>query len=93
MEWNAIFQLIDPKLLIVVAVCWVLGFVLKQTPRVANWSIIYIVMVIAILLTVWLIGFGPTAIVQGVLCSAFAVFGHQLIKQTKEAGEDGNKNL
>ncbi|HEY2491569.1 MAG TPA: hypothetical protein VGI33_01330 [Paenibacillus sp.] len=32
--------MIDPKLL-VVDVGWVIGFVLKQKPRVLNWSIVY----------------------------------------------------
>lgn len=83
MEWNAIFQLIDPKLLIVVAACWVIGYTLKQTPRVPNWSIIYIVTAAALGLTVWLIGWGAESIIQGVLAGAFAVFGHQVVKQTK----------
>jgi len=87
MEWNAIFQLIDPKLLIVVAACWVLGYVLKDTPKVPNWSIVYIVTAAALALTVWLIGWGPEAVIQGVLAGAFAVFGHQIIKQAKERAE------
>lgn len=89
MDWNTIFQLIDPKLLIVVAVCWVLGFVLKQTPRVPDWSIVYIVTLVAVLLTVWLIGVGPEAIIQGVLAGAFAVYGHQVVKQGKEGTVGG----
>ncbi|SEK74400.1 hypothetical protein SAMN04488688_102147 [Paenibacillus sp. cl141a] len=28
MDWHMIFELIDPRLLAVVAVCWVIGFVL-----------------------------------------------------------------
>ncbi|MCA0754894.1 phage holin family protein [Paenibacillus sp. N4] len=89
MDWNAIFQMIDPKLLIVVAVCWVLGFLFKQTPRVPNWSIVYIVTAVALGLTVWLIGWGPEAVIQGILAGAFAVFGHQLVKQVSErAGTD-----
>jgi membrane associated rhomboid family serine protease len=87
MEWNAIFQLIDLKLLIVVAACWVFGFVLKQTPSVPNWSIVYIVSAAALLLTVWLIGWGPEAVIQGVLAGSFAVFGHQIVKQAKERAE------
>ncbi|MFX3635468.1 MAG: phage holin family protein [Candidatus Pristimantibacillus sp.] len=87
MEWNAIFQLIDPKLIIVVAVCWVVGYVLKETPRVPNWLIVYIVTLVAVALTIWLIGFGPDAIIQGVLAGAFAVFGHQIVKQTKDGAE------
>lgn len=87
MEWNAIFSLINPMLLVVVAVCWCLGYMLKQTPRVPDWMIVYIVTVAAVLFTVWLIGFGAEAIIQGVLCGAFAVYGHQLVKQAKERDE------
>ncbi|MGO4372873.1 phosphodiester glycosidase family protein [Paenibacillus sp. MCAF20] len=76
MEWSAIFELIDPKLLIIVGACWVIGFVLKQTPRVPNWSIVYIVTAAAVAFTVWLQGFSAEAIIQGVLVGAFAVFGH-----------------
>lgn len=91
MEWNAIYQLIDPKLLIVVAACWVFGYVLKQTPRVPNWSIVYMVTAAALGLTVWLIGWGPEAVIQGVLAGAFAVFGHQIVKQAKERAEEDDQ--
>ncbi|MDQ0114343.1 phage holin family protein [Paenibacillus harenae] len=87
MEWNAIFELIDPKLLIVVAACWVIGYVLKQTPRVPNWSIVYIVTAVAVLFTIWLVGFSAEAVIQGVLVGAFAVFGHQIAKQAKDAAD------
>lgn len=87
MEWKLIIELIDPKLLIVVAVCWVIGYMLKQTPRVPNWSIVYLVTLTSLLLTVWMVGFGPEAIIQGVLAGAFAVFGHQFIKQVKDGAE------
>lgn len=82
MDWNIIFELIDPKLLVVVAVCWCLGYILKQTPHVPDWTIIYIVTGVAILLTVWMIGISPESVIQGVLCGAFAVYGHQIVKQT-----------
>ncbi|WP_202128561.1 phage holin family protein [Paenibacillus dendrobii] len=81
MDWNTIWQLIDPKLIIVVAACWIIGFMLKQTPRVPDWSIVYVVTLTAILLTIWLTGFGPESIIQGILAGAFAVYGNQLVKQ------------
>ncbi|MFB4326384.1 phage holin family protein [Priestia sp. BR_2] len=87
MEWNVIFVLIDPRLLIVVAACWVIGWVLKKTPRVANWSIVYIVIAVAVWLTIGLLGFSVEAVIQGILAGAFAVFGHQAVKQTKEGIE------
>lgn len=87
MEWNAIFELIDPRLLIVVAACWVIGFVLKQTPRVPDWSIVYIVVLIAVGLSVGLIGWSVEAVIQGILAGAFAVFGHQVVKQAQKSGD------
>ncbi|QCT03799.1 hypothetical protein E6C60_3088 [Paenibacillus algicola] len=83
MEWNMIFELVDPRLLIVVAACWVIGFILKQTPKVPDWSIIYVVLAVAILFTVGVIGWSMESIIQGILAGAFAVFGHQVVKQTK----------
>ena len=85
MEWSVIFQLIDPRLFMVVVACWVIGYVLKQTPKVPNWSIVYLVMVVSILFTTGLIGWSVENIIQGILAGAFAVFGHQAVKQTAEA--------
>ena len=88
MEWNMIFELIDPRLLIVVAACWVVGTILKKTPAIPDWSIVYIVVVLAVILTSGLLGWGVDSLIQGVLAGAFAVFGHQAVKQTiKGAGE------
>ncbi|MGG1879353.1 phage holin family protein [Paenibacillus cisolokensis] len=84
MEWNMIFELIDPRLLIVVAACWMLGYIFKQTPRVPDWSIVYIVLIIAVWLTIGLLGWSVEALIQGVLAGGFSVFGHQAFKQTKE---------
>lgn len=84
MEWNMIFELIDPRLLIVVAACWVVGYVLKQTPAIPDWSIVYIVVVLAIVFTVGLLGWGMESLIQGILAGAFAVFGNQAWKQTKK---------
>jgi hypothetical protein len=81
-DWNVIFELIDPMLLVVVAVCWCIGYILKRTPSVPDWTIVYIVTGVAILLTVWQFGFSPESVIQGVLCGAFAVYGHQIVKQT-----------
>ncbi|MFD0712861.1 phage holin family protein [Paenibacillus sp. GCM10027626] len=84
MEWNAIFELIDPQLLIVVAVCWVLGLSIKQVPRVPDWSIVFILTVFAIATVIGLTGLSVQAVLQGILCAAVAVYGHQLAKQAHE---------
>ncbi|WP_348623631.1 phage holin family protein [Paenibacillus peoriae] len=87
MDWNNIWSLIDPKLLIVVAACWVLGTIIKKTPRVPDWCIVYIVSAVAVILTVWMIGWGPQAVLQGVLAGAFAVYANQIVKQVKKGAD------
>lgn len=84
MEWGVIIEWIDPMLLVVVAVSWCLGYILKQTPKIKDWTIVYIVTIASVLLVVWMHGLNPDSVIQGVLCGAFAVYGHQLYKQTKE---------
>ena len=88
MEWNAIYQLIDLKLLIVVAACWAIGFALKQTPKVPNWIIVYVVTLVAVALTVGIMGFSPESLIQGILCGAFAVYGNQIVKQAKKGVDE-----
>ncbi|BFH60759.1 phage holin family protein [Paenibacillus azoreducens] len=87
MDWDTIYGLIDARLLVVVALCWVIGYVLKQTPNVPDWTIVYAVTIVAVVVTVWMLGFGPEALIQGVLAGAFAVYGNQLLKQTTKKGE------
>ncbi|QGQ97046.1 hypothetical protein EHS13_20225 [Paenibacillus psychroresistens] len=88
MEWSAILNLIDPKLFIVVAACWVLGYILKQTPAVPNWSIVFIVTSFATGFAVWMMGPQPEIILQGILCGAVSVYGYEFIKGIKGAKED-----
>ncbi|MCY9734616.1 phage holin family protein [Paenibacillus alvei] len=86
MDWNVIFELIDPALIVVVAVCWVIGFALKHTPSVPSWTIIFIVTAIAIVFTTSILGLSAESVIQGILCGAVAVFGHQTVKQAKKGG-------
>ncbi len=86
-----IFELIDPRLLMVVAACWVIGYILKITPKVPDWSIVYIVVVFAVIFAVGMMGWGIESIIQGILTGAFAVFGHQAVKQAAEGMKDRGK--
>ncbi|MHA6530171.1 phage holin family protein [Paenibacillus sp. BAC0078] len=73
----------------VVAVCWVIGYILKQTPRVPDWTIIYVVTLAAVVVVCLMLGFSPESILQGILCGAVAVYGNQLVKQTtKKSGDE-----
>lgn len=88
MDWNAVLEFINPELLIVVAACWIIGFTLKQTPKVPDWTIIYIVTGVAIVFACLLLGFTVQAVIQGILCGAVAVYSNQFIKQFNKRGEN-----
>lgn len=75
----------------VVMACWVIGYILKRTPKVPDWSIVYIVVVCAVVFSVGMIGWGMESVIQGILTGAFAVFGHQAVKQAMKSGDDKGK--
>ncbi|ASA25431.1 phage holin family protein [Paenibacillus donghaensis] len=83
MEWNIVSEFIKPELLMVVAACWIIGYILKQTPRVPNWTIIYAVTLVSIIIVFFMLGFTVESFLQGILCGAVAVYGNQLVQQTK----------
>jgi len=74
---------IEPELTGVVLACWCLGFALKKTPFVPDWSIVYAVTALAVVLVGIAEGWSVRSAVRGILCGAFAVYGHQLVKQTR----------
>lgn len=90
MDWGTVFQMIDSRLLIVVVACWVLGYILKRTPRVPDWTIVYLVTAFALVFSLWLLGITPEAVLQGILCGAVAVYSHQLLKQAQKKAEEDN---
>ncbi|MGM1049985.1 MAG: hypothetical protein ACQEXX_28175 [Bacillota bacterium] len=65
-----IIELTDPRFVIVVAAYWVIGFGLKRTPKILDWSILYIIPVLAVGLTTGLLGWTVEAILQGILAGA-----------------------
>lgn len=91
MEWSMIFEYINPELIVVVIACWIIGYVFKQTPFIPDWSIVYLVGVVAIVFVCLIQGFTVQAIIQGILCGAVAVFGHQAVKQTAKAAGESNE--
>ncbi|MEK5414510.1 MULTISPECIES: phage holin family protein [Paenibacillus] len=88
MEWNAVMEFINPELMAVVVACWIIGYVLKKTPKVPDWSIVYIVTLMAIVFAVLMLGFVITSFIQGILCGAVAVYGNQLVKQSRKVGDE-----
>lgn len=70
--------------LIIIPVLFVIGRVIKETPRAKDWVIPYILLFIGILLSTFTLGFSADAVMQGILTAGAAVFGNELIKQAVE---------
>lgn len=90
MDLSLILQFIKPELIIVVVACYVIGLFLKSS-AVKDWLIPYILLIFAIILTIFYIaivlnkGFTGeviiVGIIQGLFAAALSVYGNQLIKQ------------
>lgn len=84
-----LFDYIIEQALIVVPVLLVIGQVLKNTPKMQNWLIPYILLMFGVLFTIGIMGINIQAIVQSVLVSGAAVFANQLYKQySSKDGDD-----
>lgn len=73
---------IPHQLLILVAALYVIGTILKKTPKVQDWMIPWILLIIGIIFSVIICGFSATSILQGIICSFGSVGINQLYKQT-----------
>jgi hypothetical protein len=76
-------QFILQEALVLIPVLCIIGFFLKQSAKVADWIIPWILIGLGIAGSIGLMGFSVEAVIQGVLVSGAAVLGHQVIKQTK----------
>ncbi len=74
-------QFITGEYAVLVPVMWVLGYIIKKSP-VKDWLIPWIVVVVSIGLSIMLKGVNATAVIQGILVAASAVFGDQIVKQS-----------
>lgn len=92
MDWTSILQFVRPELFILIVFIWCLGLFLKKAPWFTDeWKIPFILLFIAVMFAILyiaiVIGEGFTApvivsaIIQGVIIGALAVFGNEAIKQ------------
>lgn len=83
-----LINFVPEQLLIVVAALYVVGMFLKNTPKVLDWTIPYILLIVGVVGSIALVGFNATGILQGIICTGVAVLTNQLFKQTtKNKGE------
>lgn len=79
-----IMQYITQEALILIPVLWIIGAILKATPKIADWIIPYVLVAVGLIGAILLMGSTPQAYIQGILVAGAAVLGHQLVKQAKE---------
>lgn len=70
--------------LIVIPVLLIFGKIMKETPKIKDWQIPYLLLILGVLFTVGLMGSSVNAFIQGILVSGAAVYGNQLYKQGRE---------
>ncbi len=83
-----IIDYIVDQALIVIPVLLILGAMFKNTPQFKDWLIPYVLLVLGVIFATFLMGFNVDAVIQGVLVSGAAVFGHQLFVQGKFRKDD-----
>jgi len=66
---------------IVVPVLLIFGAIFKNTPKLTDWLIPYMLLPLGIVFTIALLEFSTHAIIQGILVTGVAVFSNQLYKQ------------
>jgi hypothetical protein len=81
-----ILKYINENYLILVAALYVLGVFIKNSPKVPDWTIPWILLIISIGFSVWMGGFSAAVVVQGMLVAGAAVLTNQLFKQTTTEG-------
>ncbi|GKU79843.1 phage holin family protein [Paenibacillus sp. L3-i20] len=79
---NEIIQYITEKALVLIPVLFIIGLLLKNTPKVADWSIPWVLLVFGIVGGILVVGDVVQGVIQGVLLTGATVLSHQLVKQT-----------
>lgn len=79
---ETIIKFVPEQLLILVAALYVVGIFLKKTPRVRDWSIPWVLLVLGVGFSIFIMGVNATSILQGIICSFGAIATNQLVKQT-----------
>ncbi len=75
------------QMLILIPVLYVIGMIIKGTPKVKDWAIPWMLLVIGVIFAV-LVGISAgipivDSVIQGILVTGVTVFANQLIVQTK----------
>lgn len=61
---------------------YILGVIIKDTPKIPSWTIPYILLAISIVICPLILGgYNAENVVQAIIAAGMAVYGNQLLKQ------------
>lgn len=75
-------EFVSENMYVLTPVLYFLGTLLKNTPKIPDWLIPYILIIIGIVLAFGLAGISVNSLIQGILVAGATVLAHQLVKQT-----------
>ena len=84
MDYTNLMQFVPQQLGILVAALWVVGYFLKGTKKVSDSYIPFILAVLGIAGSVLMMGISVTSVLQGIISTAVAVYGKNVVKQGAE---------
>ncbi|HFL2568777.1 TPA: phage holin family protein, partial [Clostridioides difficile] len=79
-----LISFIPEQLLILVAALYVIGAGCKKYKQLDNKYIPVVLLILGIGFSVWMLGFNPSAVLQGVICWGISIGINQTYKQLKE---------
>ena len=77
-----ILNYVVEKAIVLIPVLYIIGMMLKQTPKVLDWLIPWVLMAFGIIGAVGIMGASVEAVIQGILVAGATVFTNQIVKQT-----------
>jgi hypothetical protein len=75
---------VSSTMILISASLIVIGMILKNTPSIPNWIILWIVVVLGIIFNIFSSGLKVESVIEGVISAGLAITAHQTVKQTKE---------
>ncbi len=78
-------EFITENALLLIPVLNIIGVIVKNTEKIPNKYIPFILLLFGILGAVAILGLSPESVVQGILVTGTAVYGNQVVKQVKKS--------
>ncbi|ADU30379.1 phage holin family protein [Evansella cellulosilytica] len=79
-----ILEYIVSELLYLIPALMVLGKIIKKGQYINDKHIPVVLLIVSVLFANLILGLSPESFIQGILIAGASVFGHQLLKQSKE---------